>query len=322
MKIIAEVGSNFETLEDCRHSIRMAKACGADAVKFQLFTWEALYGVEFPNDVNTWAGCDTHANKILAHSLKQEWLPHLKQQADQCGIEFMCSAFSPELIDAVDPFVNIHKVASAEMCHVGMLRKLKQIGKPVYLSTGGHNFSDIKMALSYLEGVPVTLLHCVSAYPAQETNLKRMDALRKAFIRPVGFSDHSMSVDDIPWLAVKEFGAVVLEKHFKDKDYHSPDNAHSLNPDQFKKMVSYLKGEWTESYLGCENDMALKHNRRLIATKDIAVGEEFQEGQNYGSFRALSEDVHALPPYLSERVHGHTAKRPIPAGKGIGPGDF
>src|SRR5688572_30128176 len=119
---IAEVGSNWGSLDDCFKSIQLASAAGADAVKFQLFDQHALYGVD--RDV------------ALSGVLDPEWLPKLKQKANSVGIDFMCSAFSPELVDAVDPYVHAHKVASCEMTHVRILEKLRHIGKPVILSTG------------------------------------------------------------------------------------------------------------------------------------------------------------------------------------------
>ncbi len=68
--IIAEVGSNWNNLEDCLESIQCAKVCGADAVKFQAYTGEALYGTP----------------QVVSNQLPLEWLPKLKEKADAAGI--------------------------------------------------------------------------------------------------------------------------------------------------------------------------------------------------------------------------------------------
>src|SRR4051812_44777097 len=102
--IIAEVGSNWLTIQDCYHSIRMAKWAGADAVKFQLFDQYALYGPLITTG-------------HLRGSMAPGWIPLLKKEAEAQKISFMCSAFSPELAELVDPHVNMHKIASAELYH-------------------------------------------------------------------------------------------------------------------------------------------------------------------------------------------------------------
>jgi sialic acid synthase SpsE len=304
--IIAEIGSNWQTLDDCLTSIRGAKAAGADAVKFQAFTWNALYG---------------HGGGESC-SLPLDWLPRLKAEADKQNIEFMCSAFSPELVDAVDPFVNVHKVASAECTHVRMLERLHEIGKPVFLSTGAHGLVDIEYALAALGPIPLVLLYCEAAYPARHIDTFNVWRLRDEFGHLVGFSDHTTDVALAPKTAF-QYQACVIEKHVTFIDADTPDSPHSLSGGEFKRMVDVVRGADIIP-LGPtpgENAMIARHNRRLIATQDIAEGVPLQEGKNFGIYRSLKDEAHAFSPFLIDEVNGCVAKRAIKAGDGIGPGD-
>jgi sialic acid synthase SpsE len=323
--IIAEVGSNWASFEDCKNSIAQAKQCGADAVKFQAYDAQSLYGLdwEWEGKVITkdslWGRMSAVRSGLMDSTLLLEWLPKLAEKAKACGIEFMCSAFSPELAEAVNPFVNVHKVASAELTHVRLLQKLRSFGKPVILSTGASWAADIKQALKVLEGVPVILMYCVAAYPAQEINLDTIPLMLSTFGVPIGFSDHSVDVGFIPAGAVRA-GAVVIEKHFTALPVLAcPDRGHSLTPDQFKRMVGSIRGGGTVS-LGPsreEKPMILRHNRRLIATRDIAVGEALTEGVNFGAYRSLKDDTKAASPWMIDQMNGKAVKRAIPAGDGI-----
>jgi sialic acid synthase SpsE len=325
--IIAEIGSNWLTLKDCKNAIVQAKACGADAVKFQLFDEKALYG-RFLNF--GWQ----------PGQLDPGWLPELAEKAKAVGIEFMCTAFSPELIDAVDPHVTIHKVASSDCTHIRMLERLASIGKPVILSTGAHGPADIRAALEILGDTPTVLMYCVAAYPAREIDLGCIEALRSEFRTLAGYSDHSTDALCIP-LAAARAGACVLEKHVTFIDAGTPDSPHSLDAGQFCHMVSALRGE-RHTVLGptqAEKGMILRHNRRLIATQDIPEGgilradpvapyQPFDGGTdnllpaNFGIFRSLKDETHAFHPFYIDHVDGKIAKRAIKAGDGIGPGDI
>lgn len=307
--IVAEVGSNWKTLSDCLDSIYLAKACGADAVKFQAFDGPSLYGPFFALT----PGQDG--------VLPLEWLPKLRTHADSAGIEFMCSAFSPELAEAVDPYVNVHKIASAELTHLRLLQKTNSFGKPVILSTGASGEEDVSMALKQLAGCATCLLYCVASYPARSVRLERIEEMRVKFNpHPIGFSDHTTDIFTAPSVAVNHFKAAILEKHVNFIDHLvSPDSPHSLNTKEFKLMIAHIKKR--KAFFNEEEEMYLKHNRRLIATRDIDPGDQLIEGENFGIYRSLSKDCHAFSPWLTDEVNNKTAKREIKAGEGIGPGD-
>lgn len=316
--IVAEVGSNWQTLEDCIKSIRLAKVAGADAVKFQLYTHEALYGLTEPYR--------TGFSGRIEGVLPPEWLPKLSEAAKEYGIDFMCSAFSPELIEVVDPWVQVHKVASSEACHVRMLEKLREIGKPVILSCGGKGEADIARSLEVLGDTPVILCYCVAAYPAREMDLTMIPQLAMRFKKDVGFSDHSIDASIIPPLAAGFFRACLVEKHVTFIDAETPDFPHSLNFDQFKLMCDIIRGVKSEpdpiGYTREENAMVLRHNRRPIATMPIEVGQELQEGENVGLYRSLKDDTRGISPFEFDRILGRNATRLIQPGEAIGPGDF
>ncbi len=284
--IIAEVGSNWTVLNHCKDSIAAAKACGADAVKFQAFDDLSLYGRMTIYD---------NPYKLPLH-----WIPELKEKANACGIELMVTAFSPELVNAVDPFVEVHKIASSDLTCPHMLKAVKAKGKPILLSCGGSNQMDIAMALAILDGADVTLMYCNSAYPSQEHNLFQIESMQRKFLNKVGFSDHSLDVIYAPLSACKHFNVSVIEKHVTFFEITGPDGGHSLDATQFKRMCDYLRGKNDPYIVGPsaeEHSMFLRHNRRLLAISDIAPGEVFRFGKNYGSFRSLENDTRGVIPF-------------------------
>lgn len=314
--IIAEIGSNFRNYEDCIVSIQQAKHAGADAVKFQLYTDEELYGFKL--------------EKEMPGLLWRNWLPQLKYEADKFKIDFLCTAFSPDGYQTVNEYVSMHKVASAEATHLRILQKVKSFGKPVILSTGAKGKDDIHMALEVLKPLDVTLMYCVAAYPAQDIDLYQIHSLRGIFRTSVGYSDHSTDIETIPPLSFSH-GGCMIEKHFTIiPEIETPDRPHSINPDQFKRMVFSIRerkykpidtpldmySDW-KGPRPEEKPMVLRHNRRLIAIKDLSIGEELQEGINFGIYRSLKDDTRAAHPFMIDRFIGKKVKVEVKAGDGL-----
>ena len=316
--IIAEVGSNWRTLNDCIQSIGQAKAVGADAVKFQAFNAKALYGFLATSDEpeNRYPGS--------YFNLPLDWLPKLKEKADACGIELMCTAFSPELVAAVDPYVSVHKVASSDICYPQLLEAVHKTEKPVLLSTGAKHAREVEYAADYIFARRNVMMFCVAAYPAPYIDLYSLDLLHDVTKCPVGLSDHSQGIS-IAVEACRRHDVVALEKHFTAfPDMDTPDRPHSIGPDLFKLMVEQIRN-CDQAYIGPrpeERDMLLRHNRRLITTRDVAEGEVLKYGENFGAYRSLKDDARGLSPFAWRDVEGKAAKKAIARGDSVGPGDF
>lgn len=313
--VIAEVGSNWKNFNDAKESIQHAKVAGADAVKFQLFTHEELYGVK--------------GDSLSSYELDPSWLPLLKEKADSAGIEFMCSAFSEAGVEIVDKYVKRHKLASSENNHLHLISAMLKTKKPLILSCGGSSIIDIEKTLAYIEknfgkNLDITLLYCVSNYPCRMHNLFNITKL-KYFGYKVGLSDHSTDVLYTPISAVYHFGIEVLEKHFRlDRIKDTPDANHSLTVDEFKFMVKSLSIDPISEDLPFrsreEKQAVLRYNRRLIATKYIKRGAKFDYGSNYGAFRSLKDDANGLGPDFP--LDSELAARDLIPGDSIGPKDF
>lgn len=320
--VIAEVGSNWDTFDDCLESISEAKKAGANAVKFQMFDLKTLYGFHPKRKVKrrNFFGFERtyeEPREELHGGIHKTWVEPLFEKCRGLGIEFMCTPFSVEDAEFLNPYVNYHKIASSDLDFKQLFEAMVRFQKPVFFSTGGHDLAAIQRALTLLGSVPSVIMYCVSAYPARAVQLQNIQKLKDRFKNFVGYSDHTTQVLDIPLLAA-DYGAVVIEKHFKIRDMTTPDNPHSLNPEEFSLMVSNIRGKHPIA-LGSyeEKDMYLKHNRRLVAIQNIKKGDKLLLDVNFGAFRSLKPVHIGLNGWLAEDVNGRISNHDILQGDAI-----
>jgi sialic acid synthase SpsE len=208
---VAEVSSNHHRdLERCLEFIRTAAGIGCDAVKFQLFRVRELFAPEALR----------HNPQLLAREaweLPVEFLPRLARGCEEAGIRFACTPFYLEAVEELLPFVDFYKVASYELMWDDLLKACARTGKPIVLSTGMATLPEVNHACSILRSAgcrDLTLLHCVSSYPAkpEDCNLAAIATLHESCQCPVGWSDHSVDPGVI-FRAVHRWGATMVEFH-------------------------------------------------------------------------------------------------------------
>jgi sialic acid synthase SpsE len=289
--IIAEIGVNHENdLALAKKQIELAKEGGADAVKFQTYKAEKLAVRNSP------AYWDTSKEptksqfelfKRYDHFGSEEYKA-LAQHAKHVGIEFMTTAFDVGAVDEMDPLVRVHKIASADITNIPLIRKIAQKGKPVLISAGAATLMEIENAISELRryGVKdITLLHCVLNYPTPDkhAHLGRIDTLSRFFPDvAIGYSDHTPPVDRcFPVVFAYAMGARVIEKHFThDKTLPGNDHYHAMDKDDLTELRKLMKrsrsliGPRDESQFVLDQMAAVKHARRSI----VSV-REFQPGE-------------------------------------------
>lgn len=243
--LIAEVGSNYDGhLETAVAYINAARASGADMVKFQTLRKAKLVAPKL------WTGDRCEENPVYKNfsnlELPDEWHSILKQAADDQEIEFVSTPFYLEAVELLEKVgVRTYKIASGDITFRPLLTAVGQTGKRVILSTGGSSLHDIEQALSVLRqsgAGEIVLLHCVSNYPPQwtEMNLRSVVTLKEVFGLPVGISDHTPGY--IVPLAAVALGATVVEKHVTfDRSVPGPDHPFSMTFDEFGEMVRQVR---------------------------------------------------------------------------------
>jgi len=331
--VIAEAGTNWilpgesrqGSLNVAQAMIQIAHAAGADAVKFQGFSGD-LYA-QGAGDVG---GVDV-AEVIPKLAMPPEAIPALASMCEAEGVQFMCSAFSPAGVRAVDPFVQVHKVASSELQHAPLLRAVNTAGKPLVLSTGGHGFESIKSALVDLHDVPgLCLMHCVVSYPTPVAfvglrGVQALGVVRWMSGAVPGYSDHTAGAPAAAVAAVA-LGARTVERHFTlDRKLPGPDHHFAMEPDDLLEWVVAVR----QAELMCQPPPAspeqVKLRRqtqvRIHALRDIAKGDllvygESPEQGNIGVRRPGNRRPGAYPMNLNQ-VDGRRATRTISAGAGV-----
>ena len=155
--IVAEMSGNHGgNLETALEIVRAAKRAGADAVKLQTYTADTItLNSDKPdfcilND-NPWSDYSTLWELYNKAYTPWEWHEAIFAEARKEGIEIFSSPFDSTAVDLLESLgVPAYKIASPEITNIPLLERVAKTGKPVVISTGISDLSDIELALSTL----------------------------------------------------------------------------------------------------------------------------------------------------------------------------
>ena len=330
--VIAEAGVNHNgDLPMALQLVEAAAAAGADAVKFQTFSAADLASADAPKAAyqtdNDGAGSQLQMLERLELSAEQHH--QLAAHCRQCGIAFLSTAFGiQELNLLLELGIGAIKVPSGEVTHRPLLEAMAAAaaarGLPVYLSTGMCSLGEVEEALQvFLEAeLPrsqITLLHCLSAYPAPEEqlNLRALTTMASAFGCPVGYSDHTLGLT-APVAAVA-LGATVIEKHLTlDTNLPGPDHLASLEPAAFAAMVAAIRSCERMLGDGIKQPQLAELNTRTVARRSVRAARALQAGQRLTAADLICQrPADGLSPMRLSQLLGRTARRAYLGGDAI-----
>ena len=292
--IIAEVGVNHNgDILLAKQLINIAAEKGADLVKFQTFNADrqvAKTARKAHYQTLTTDGGESQHAMISRLELSVEAHCELIAHCAECKIGFFSTGFDSDSVDLLVRLGQDHfKIPSGEITNLPYLRHIGKLGKKVIISTGMASLGEIETVIDVLEKSGtlrdnITVLHCTTEYPTpmSEVNLRAMQTIQSAFGVRVGYSDHTLGIEVA--IAAVAMGASVIEKHLSlDRNLPGPDHKASLEPDEFKCMVTAIRN--VEQALGnglkqtgpSESRNIPVVRKSIVARRDIKAGERFSE---------------------------------------------
>lgn len=321
--VIAEIGVNHNgSIETARQLIDAAKQAGANAVKFQIFSAEALAAADAQTcnyqqqNTNT---IESQRDMLRGLELSRDAFLELRDHARAAGIDFIATPFGIAelefLVSQLDPAAI--KTASGDLVNLPLLEAAVQANRPVIVSTGASEWTEITAAVEALQEAKyhrrLALLHCVSAYPTpiERVSLAVINRMRDTFGLPVGFSDHTIESQTGAFAVLA--GACILEKHITlDRDSAGPDHAASLEPDAFANYVNQARraaemlGKGDRNCLGIERDVRAIARGRIVASRTIHAGATIT-----ADALMVQRPGDGIPPTELGRVIGRRAAQQI-----------
>lgn len=312
--VIAEIGHNHQgDLAIAKEMFKVAKECGADAVKLQkrhnpsLFTKKLL---ETPYIGNNSYG-DTYGQHREALEFGRDEYLALKDYAAQLDIAMFSTAFdfkSADFLAELD--MPAFKIASGDVTNTPLLKYVAAIGKPMIVSTGGAKMEDVRRAHEVITAInpQLCLLQCTAGYPVEpeHMNLRVIETFKREFPDVVvGLSDHQNGIAMA--VAAYVLGARVIEKHFTlNRAWKGTDHAFSLTPNGLRKMIRDLRrarvalGDGVKAPIPeVEGKPLYKMGKKLVAARDLPAGHVLTAEDI-----AIKSPGDGLPPYEYDNVIG------------------
>lgn len=222
VQIIAECGINHGgNMEIAKEMIVMAKVCGADLAKFQLYDVDTL----FPDKKIMAQGKDWY-EAVKPTQLTKEQAKMLFEFGREAGIEVFFSVFDVERVKWCEEIgVKRYKIPYSQSTNFELLKAILPKTK-VIISTHTPYYNHYH---------DTSWLYCIPLYP---TPLECVNFYRMADCD--GFSDHTVGIDASK-IAIAR-GAKIIEKHFcLKRDDSNCDMICSIEPHELKELCDFAR---------------------------------------------------------------------------------
>jgi len=244
--IIAEIAQAHDgSLGMALSYIEAVAKTGCDAIKFQTHIAEAESSIHEPFRVKFSKQDDTRMEYWARMEFTLAQWKVIKKYCDEVGLEFMSSPFSNAAVDLLEEIgIKRYKVGSGEVNNFVLLEKIAQTGKPVIISSGMSSYTELDATVQFLKerNVSYSILQCTTSYPTtpEQYGLNVINELKERYQVPVGFSDHSSSIESS--IAATVLGAELLEFHVVfDKEMFGPDAKSSLTIKETTQLVTAVQ---------------------------------------------------------------------------------
>jgi sialic acid synthase SpsE len=320
--IIAEAGVNHECdIELAKRLIYEAKEGGADAIKFQTYKADTIASKNSPSYWDT-SKESTTSQYSLFKKYDKFWKKEyesLKVICDKNAIEFMSTPFDFESAKFLNDLMNVFKISSSDITNKPFIDFISNLNKPIILSTGASDLSEIKRACDWIEAKNDNkncLMHCVLNYPTLNSNANLgmiVDLKNKFSNYIIGYSDHTLP-EKMKSLEISSFlGAKVVEKHFThDKSLPGNDHYHAMDKNDLKYFLDNMKlnlelhGDIDKKSLDSEL-ISRQNARRSIVANGVINKGDILTNENITFKRPGT----GIPPYQNTMILGKKALRDI-----------
>ncbi len=284
---IAEIGNNHNgDYFLAKKTIEAAALAGANAVKFQKRFIDEVFTKEMqerPQTKDQVYG-KTYGEYRRSFELGESDFRKLKKISEGLGLVFFATPFDMKSVDFLERIgVDVYKISSFDVTNLPLLDYVARKGKPIILSVGMSDLSEVDEAVETLLRYTnqLVLKHCVAVYPAPDEllNLNVITTLKERYHPlPVGYSGHEKDI--LPSLVAAVLGARSIERHFTlDKNLPGPDHGTvSLAPAEFKMLVDETRrlervlGMREKKLMDAEKKTREKHSKSIVTTRALKKG--------------------------------------------------
>ncbi len=231
--VIGEIGINHNgALKLAKRLIEGAVFAGCDAVKFQKRTPELCVPREqWDIERDTPWGRMTYIEYKHRIEFGAEEFAEIDRFCRERGILWFASCWDEPSVAFIEQFnPALYKAASASLTDLPLLHAMQATGKPLMISTGMSEMTEIEAAVAALDTSSLMMAHSTSAYPCpvDELNLRMITTLKERYPDlPIGYSGHEVGLAP-SWAAVA-MGATFVERHITlDRAMWGSDQAASV----------------------------------------------------------------------------------------------